>query len=385
MILDPQATSTPATLLLDVGQGDATVIVLPGEPREAIVVDCKDAWVVDRHLRDYKVERLAAVLFTHLDADHIEGGLALVESWKQRLGLVFVDQDGRQLTDDAINAQNARDLFDGLLSIDGPELLPPLRDPRPIAHGEGWRVLVAAPSHKINLADARSGTTHDNNEYSAVVRLIVESGEANHAILLGGDAPLVTWASIPPDELRASVFRTPHHGGALADGGVPEGWSVDTLYDNVQPLHAVVSVGTNNGHGHPAPAWRKPLSNRAGCRVRCTQVTGSCEVRLGDASGRSKNASNLRAQALRWRGRAEAAYRHLTPATLRPKVGSTFKEVPCAGTVAVGFKGGSVRVFPEAADHDGVVEIWSHPWCREPSPQQDEAPNDDLFRLLFED
>ena len=56
-------------------------------------------------------------------------------------------------------------------------------------------------------------------------------------MLIGADAPLLSWSELPSAELRAEAFRIPHHGGALDDGGTPAGWSVRRLYAEPQYRH----------------------------------------------------------------------------------------------------------------------------------------------------
>jgi beta-lactamase superfamily II metal-dependent hydrolase len=62
--------------MLDVGQGDCTIVVLPaahGEEPSAIVFDCADAYVAERFVANHAIKRLRAVVASHLDIDHIRG------------------------------------------------------------------------------------------------------------------------------------------------------------------------------------------------------------------------------------------------------------------------------------------------------------------------
>ena len=382
--MDPEAHGAPAVLLLDVGQGDASLIILPGTPRRAVVVDCNDAQVVQRHLDSYGVAHLEAVVFTHLDLDHIRGGLELVRAWVTRISNIYVDKDGRCLDESTSDYQTAKNLLDAIIAVrrradlPGPELMPPHRG-AVLAAGDGWRVRLVAPNHAEQLAEDRGGRKRTTNEHSAVVRVERDHPGGVQAVLIGGDAPLVVWADLPTKDRRAAVFRTPHHGGALDDGGIPDGWSPASLYDAVAPSDAVLSVGTTNGHGHPHPDWRAPLVARAGCHVRCTQVTPACDAALADAT----EAGRRRGQVLRTARLAEPPWRHLTP-TGRPRRGTTHREVPCAGTVAVALcADGSVVVRPQPPDHGLIVDRWAHPWCRAGSPAASAAERDDLLDLLF--
>lgn len=379
--LDPDLMGAPAVLLLDVGQGDASLLVLPGTPRRAVLVDCNDAAVVLRHLESYGVERLKALVFTHLDLDHIRGGLELLRTWRDRTDTIYVDSDGRLLDESSPDFATAKVLLDAIIELEGradhpgPVLLPPARG-QVLAEGTGWRVRLVAPFHGRNLEEVRGARARTTNEHSAVVRVERDGGVA---VLIGGDAPLAVWADLPGPERRADVFRIPHHGGALDDGRVPAGWSPERLYDEVQPAEAVISVGTGNRHDHPRPAWRAPLSARTGCRVRCTQVTPACDAALKEA----EVARTLRLAVLGAARLAEPPWRHLTPSG-RPNNALSHREVPCAGTVSVGLRAGGVEVRPRPDDHDRIIERWRHPWCRPPTTPTSPLPTDELLDLLLE-
>lgn len=357
--VDPAAAGAPAVLLLDVGQGDASLIILPGTPRRAVVVDCNDVHVVERHLADFAVDRLDAVIFTHLDLDHIRGGEALLRAWLGRVDSVFIDRDGRDIEPGSAAAE----LFETVLKMEGrgdrsgPTIETPQRRRTPIAEGPGWRVRIVAPHGGDDLKGARRTA----NEHSAVVRVERDTPSGVVAVLIGGDAPLRTWSALPPEELAAAVFRTSHHGGAIDDGGVPEDWSSERLYSVVAASDAVVSVGTCNRHGHPNADWRRPLEARPGCRVRCTQVTPACHPEV------DRDPAVLRSLVLQRRGRAEPAWRHLYPSG-RTRMAKGDREVPCSGTVAVALREEGALVFPPADAHDDVVDLWATPWCRRLAP-----------------
>ena len=189
-------------------------------------------------------------------------------------------------------------------------------------------------------------------------------------MLIGGDAPLRSWSELTDMERRAEAFRIPHHGGALHDGGVPDGWDVVRLYREVGARVALISVGTNNAHGHPRSEWIRPLTGGA-CRLLCTQITARCHgpidiTRPDGATVRDADeVASLRDRVVtkqqQW---TVPQYRHLTD-KLRA-VRSNLLEVPCAGTVMVVLHlDGEINVFPTpGGGHDSVVDDWDRPMCR---------------------
>jgi hypothetical protein len=212
----------------------------------------------------------------------------------------------------------------------------------------------------------RDGAWEEANRYSSILR--VEAG--GNIMLVGGDAPLFSLSKLPSTELPAKVFRIPHHGGAIDDGGVPPGWDVDRLYREVGAETALISVGTNNAYGHPKKSWIQPLTGGA-CRLLCTQLTARCHgpVDITQADGtvvRDRDeVSELRERVItqhhQW---TVPQYRHLTDR--RRAVRSGQLEVPCAGTVVVTFHlDGRVDVLPApGGGHESVVDDWERPLCR---------------------
>lgn len=221
----------------------------------------------------------------------------------------------------------------------------------PIAHGVDWSIRLIAPSQAMALEVERAGTRAPTNLWSGVLR--VEIG--GHAAIIGGDAQLRTWALLPQEDVRARVFRIPHHGGDLSRGGVPEGWDAARLYEAVQPEVAVLSVG--RGHDHPDLDWIRPVTGGGACRLICTQVTHRCEPAM------SKQPPALRASAIQSPHFVEPPWRHLE-ARDRPR--RDRYEIPCAGTVLVELRDdGELRVLPQRdGPHRRLVDGWRSPRCR---------------------
>lgn len=345
--------------MLDVGQGDATIVLLPN-PKRAVLFDCRDAHVATMVLEHWRIEHLHLVV-SHLDIDHIAGVAEILTHFRKEVRAVFLTVD-RPVEDASPDAATARKVIDTALAADRSwRLFDAKAMPASIVQEDGCSVSIIAPEADVTLAEARSGQWEDANRHSAVLR--VEYG--GKAVLIGADAPLTTWASIPAGQRRAAVFRTPHHGGALDDGGIPAGWTVDKLYQEAQSEDAVISVGTMNGHGHPNPDWIGPVM-RGACRLRCTQVTKRCEPSAGEAQAALRDIVVPDGLST-WTSshHAEAPWRHLTK---KRGQRSKFSEIPCAGTVVVTIEGGGqIRVVPSPEALDPVVQLWVHPLCQ-PEP-----------------
>lgn len=342
---------------LDVGQGDATLILPPGH--SPLLFDCADDWVVSQVLRSWGIQELSAVIASHLDRDHIGGLQQFLENYTKsggKVGRIYLSTDSRDVADSDPGEALVKGLIDYVVTEAEKgtwKHYPATVTPDPIASGPGWSIRLLAPTETRRLELERVGD-REPNLLSGVLRLEI----GGHAIVIGGDAPLRTWASLPPDDLRARVFRVPHHGGALTDGGVPKDWDVERLYDAVQPDVAVLSVG--RGYNHPHPDWIAPVTGGSPCRLVCTQVTLRCEPSIPKAP------AGLRLSAIQSPHHAEPPWRHLDA---REAPRRDRYEVPCAGTVVVELRDdGQLKVLPEPdGAHGRLIDGWRSPLCR-PTP-----------------
>lgn len=363
-----------AVYMLDVGQGDSTIVLLPDD--RVVVFDCADDHVLRATLDAWSTPEIEAFVLSHLDRDHIAGALQFLRSFPRPIRTVYVSAD-RDVRSDHDEAKRAKELLDHVeerARDDGTrrrrwELVAAQRDPRAVAEGDGWSVTLVAPPHALTIEREREGEWEDANRHSAILRIRV----GGKAMLVGGDAPLVSWSELPEEELKADAFRISHHGGALDDGGIPAGWDVHRLYSAVGAETALISVGTNNSHGHPRQDWVEPVTGGA-CRLLCTQVTARCHGPLdivADDGRPQRDPDEIEARRRRvitthnqW---TEPQYRHLTDKRRQVKKG--LLEVPCAGTVVVKmFLDGRLEVLPfRGGEHERVVDDWKHPLCRPPA------------------
>lgn len=240
----------PGWLLIacDVGQGDA--LVLSAGRAGAVVVDAgPDPRLIDRCLRDLGIERVAAVLVTHLHADHVEGLPGLLrdrEVGEVHLGGVY-DEPSAELRRVRAWTRQA-----GI----------PIRR---VQVGERyqlgaltWQVLWPA-----RVIDG-DGSTPNN----ASVVLLAEYG-GTRMLLTGDVEPAAQRAMVARWQLESvDVLKVAHHGSAAQ---APE------LLDAVRPRLAMISVGTGNDYGHPAPSTLRDLA-RVGALVARTDRDGAIAV-----------------------------------------------------------------------------------------------------------
>ncbi|RIH82715.1 ComE operon protein 3 [Calidithermus terrae] len=228
---------------LDVGQGDAALLRLPGGVE--ILVDGGRDWAGARvvgALRALGVDDLELVVATHPDADHV-GGLPEV------LGSVGV---GALVT----GPPEPGDEQDRRL--------------REAARARGVRTLEAGAGSVLRVGEARlrflgpRASGADDNARSLVFVLEWRG----RRVLFTGDAPVseeARWEAGAVD-----VLKVGHHGSAGSTG--------EELLERSRPRLAVIGVGANV-YGHPTPAVLERL-RRHGVAVRRTDLEGAVRVAL---------------------------------------------------------------------------------------------------------
>lgn len=234
-------------VMCDVGQGDA--IVLRVDSDSAVVVDAgPEPARVDRCLRDLGVSRVSALLLTHFHADHVEGLPGVLR--------------GRAV---------------------GTVLVSPLADPLDEAERvRRWCAEAGVPVEVVTAGDSRQvgtvrwsllwptriirGEGSDSNNAS-LTALVVAGGVR---LLLGGDLEPASQAAVmaASGAPAVDVVKVPHHGSRRQNPRFGP-WSGAQA--------ALVSVGADNGYGHPAAETTQGYESR-GVGVWRTDRSGDVAV-----------------------------------------------------------------------------------------------------------
>jgi competence protein ComEC len=246
----PPAGATPELVILDVGQGDASLLRLPG--RTEVLVDGGGtpfgdydvgAEVVVPALRSLGVDAIELVVASHPDLDHAEGLIAVLRSFP--VGALAYGHDAP--------GEPAWERLAAVARAEGVPLLP-LRRGQALAFGQ-------ARLHVLHPVARPSG---DPNDDSVVLRL---DWRGRPWALLAGDVSerVEEGLAVPP----LPLLLAPHHGSGGSTGRA--------LLRAASPEVVAISVGRNR-YGHPSPAVLARAAE-AGAEVRRTDLDGTLRFR----------------------------------------------------------------------------------------------------------
>jgi competence protein ComEC len=230
----PQATSegnatrqgTLRVHFLDIGQGDAALIVSPTGKTVLVDAGPRGGDRVVRHaLASEGLRAVDLAVFTHAHADHIGGMAKIIES----LPVKRVLDPGYDHT-----SATYQKLLKTLKKHKVPMTI--AREGRRIDLGGGAALEILAPE-----ATLITGTRSDANTNSVVLRLT----HGTMSLLLTGDAEEPTERMLlrRPERLASTILKVAHHGSRHSN--------TPAFLAAVAPVAAIVSCGFENKFGHP--------------------------------------------------------------------------------------------------------------------------------------
>lgn len=229
--------------VLDVGQGDATLLEVP---EGAILVDQGPPEAdVAGQLLGMGVRRLAALVLTHPSRDNIGGARDVVE--RLHVDLVL---------EPALPFPNP---------YGGPALAEARRRGIPVEVTRAGRTLTLGRLRlRVLWPEAGASPNDDPNDHATV--LLASYGEVDALLPADAESNVTLPLRPPPVEL----MKVAHHGSA--DAGLVE------LLALLRPRLALVSVGARNDYGHPTPSTLGALAAFPGLRVYRTDDDGRITI-----------------------------------------------------------------------------------------------------------
>lgn len=270
-LLIPQNTITASDELhiisLNVGQGDATLIITPH--KNVFLIDGGNRAKYDNgkeviipYLNKLGIHKIDAVIATHPDSDHIGGLISIIENMP-----VSVVYDSGQSDNDIVYHDLLETALVKHISIER------MRRGDKIFLDEGIYLDILNP-----MIPFFSNTGTDSNANCIITMLHYKDFRE----LFTADMELVNeiefrMSNIDP---HANVLKVAHHGSKFA--------SSEEFLSMVKPEIAIISVGFN-GYGHPAQPTLERLS-LAGAAIFRTDQLGTIEI---TTDGKTYNISNM--------------------------------------------------------------------------------------------
>jgi len=228
---------------LDVGQGDGILLQVP---EGAVLVDegppeADVAGQLDR----LGVDRLAAIVLTHPQRDHVGGAPAVLA----RLGVGVVLDPGLPAAspdEEAALEEAAR------------------RKVRIVRARAGLRFRLGRLEIRVVWPNGPGIAGEDPNEHAVV--LVASYGETDVLLTADAESNVTLPLRLPPVE----VLKVAHHGSA--DDGLPD------LLRRLRPRVAVISCGAHNDYGHPTASTLAALAAAPGLAAYRTDEDGAVVV-----------------------------------------------------------------------------------------------------------
>lgn len=247
---------------VDVGQGDCTLIVTPNN--KSILVDGGGSEfsnfnvgksVLMPYLLDRQIAVIDYVIFSHMDTDHSQGLLYVMEKMKVKNAII-----GKQFADSNNYKKFIKIVKDKKINV--------------IVVEAGNRINIENGLYFNVLWPSSNNVVSENsiNNNSLVCKLVYK----NFSMLFTGDIEEIAEKAILSmyenrlDLLKSSCLKVAHHGSKTSS-------SLNFL-EAVRPELALIGVGKNNNFEHPASSILERIES-LGCKVYRSDEMGEIFIR----------------------------------------------------------------------------------------------------------
>jgi len=267
---------TLSIIVMDIGQGDGTLII--GPSGKTILIDGGPAGAgiskVLPTLQRKEVSQLHWIIASHYDADHISAIPEIIKGEDQLLGTEDDRVPVLGLIDRGDQTDKNTSTYKEYLQIAAPFR----HEAAPGMHfdlGGGAHADVVVVNG--NYEDGRIIHLNPDEENEAAIGLLVEYGNFKYFTagdLTGGGNP----GGFETKDMESTtgeivghidILHVGHHGSASS--------SNEHFLDLVQPVAAVISVGRHNDYGHPAATTLHRLE-KVGADIYRTDQMGTMEI-----------------------------------------------------------------------------------------------------------
>lgn len=219
---------------LDVGQGDAALINLPGS-KQILIDGGRGGFVLDqiRSRMPANDKKIEYVIATHPDSDHIGGLPSVAKSYEVGEYISNGAQNSSQVYTDLKNAVENKHIAKRDATQGDTISFPPGADAQVLWPNEEGKKL-------------------SNNDGSLVLKFTYKGACALFSADAETEAQNRIMAIYSKENLSCELLKVPHHGASTALN--------KKFTQEVSPKYAVISVGKKNSYGHPTQAVLDALS-----------------------------------------------------------------------------------------------------------------------------
>lgn len=208
---------------IDVGQGDATLILTPGG--KSMLIDAgnnNQGDTVLSYLRSVGVKQIDVLIGTHPDADHVGGMDIIIDNFPIRNFYMPMKYHQTKTFDDVLRAAKKNHL--------------PVQEA-----ARGQKLFLDETVQTTFLSPFPNKYYEDNNAYSAVVKLTYKGT----SFLFMGDADTQNEADMiaAGDDLDVDILKLGHHGSSTSTS--------DIFLEKTSPSAVIASCGYRNKYSHP--------------------------------------------------------------------------------------------------------------------------------------
>ena len=233
----------------DVGQGDSLVINL--QDHRAVVIDVgPDPVAEDKCLKQLGIKEIPLLVLSHFHADHVGGLSGLLKG--RRVSQVWISNNREPLTESnlalaALKSSQITTVQKGLIAQIGQ-----------------LRIEVVWPeANTRNFEELPGEGSAINNSSIAVV-----ATTSDWSLFAAGDLEPPAQHELINRVGPVDIYKVCHHGSKYQDEGLMRALSAQI---------ALISVGTGNPYGHPAPESIDALT-RLGTQVLRTDTDGAIAI-----------------------------------------------------------------------------------------------------------
>ena len=206
---------------LDVGQGDASVII--SSSGQVVMIDSgPNEKLILNHLKNLNISHIDLLIATHAHADHITGMDKIIAKYKPR---AFMDPGISHTSQTYIRMINAIEKYN---------IKYYQSTARKIQLGLMNFSVLPSASPKIYVSEFNNNSVVIKLEYknfSCLYTGDIERGRENQLV------------KISSSNLESDIIKIPHHGSLHS--------STPAFIKKVNPKVAIISCGHNNKYGHP--------------------------------------------------------------------------------------------------------------------------------------